>query len=67
MGVWNSLISKNLAHNSPSLKIFAYFFKNNPLFFKMLIDFSQFPYDSVEKVLFKADFFFSWQKCEGKH
>ena len=33
-------------------------FKTNPLFFKMLIDFRQFLYDSVEKVLFKADFFF---------
>ena len=32
----------------------------------MFIDFSQFLYDSVEKVLFKADFF-SWQKCEGKY
>ena len=30
----------------------------NPLFFKMLIDFCQFLYDSVEKVLFKADFYF---------
>ena len=43
-GGWNSLISK----------IFCLFFKNNPLFFKMLIDFRQFLYDSV---LFKAIFF----------
>ena len=55
-GIWNSLISKNLAHYSLSLK-FCLFFKNNPLFFKMLIDFRQFLYESVEKVLFKADFF----------
>ena len=55
-GVWNSLISKNLAHYS-FFKLFCLFFKNNPLFFKMLIDFRQFLYDSVEKVLFKADFF----------
>ena len=33
----------------------------------MLIDFRQFLYDSVEKVLFKADLFFAWQKCKGKH
>ena len=44
----------------------------------MLIDFRQFLYDSVEKILFKADlfvflflfiffFFFAWQKCKGKH
>ena len=34
----------------------------------MLIDFRQFLYDSVEKVLFKADFFFFAQhKYEGKH
>ena len=33
----------------------------------MLIDFRQFLYDSVEKVLFKADFIFAWQKCKGKH
>ena len=33
----------------------------NPLFFKMLIDFRQILYDSVEKVLFKA-VFFAWQK-----
>ena len=66
-GVWNSLISKNLAHYFLSLK-FLLFFKNNPLFFKILTDFRQFLYDSVEKVLFKADFFFfAWQKCEGKH
>ena len=32
--------------------------KNNPLFFKMLIDLRQFLYGSVEKVLFKADLFF---------
>ena len=38
-------------------KNFYLLFKNNPLFFKMLIDFRQFLYDSVEKVLFKADFF----------
>ena len=37
--------------------MFAYSLKNNPLIFKMLIDFRQFQYDSVEKVLFKADFF----------
>ena len=55
-GVWNSLISKNLAHYSLSLK-FCLFFKNNPLFFKMLIDFRQFLYDSVEKVLFNTVFF----------
>ena len=35
---------------------FCLFFKNNPLSFKILIDFCQFLYDSVEKVLFKADF-----------
>ena len=29
-----------------------------PLFFKMLIYYGQFLYDSVEKVLFKEDFFF---------
>ena len=57
-GVWNSLISKNLAHYSLSLN-FCLFFKNNPLFFKMLIDLRHFLYDSVEKVLFKADFFFA--------
>ena len=56
-GVSNSLISKNLAHYSLSLK-FLLIFKNNPLFFKILIDFRLFLYDSVEKVLFKADFFF---------
>ena len=56
-GVWNVLISKNLAHYSLSLN-FCLFFKHNPLFFKMLIDFRQFLCDSVEKVLFKADFFF---------
>ena len=41
--------------------MFCLFFKNNALFFKMLIDFRQFLYDSVEKVMFnmfKADFFF---------
>ena len=30
----------------------------------MLIDFRLFLYDSVEKVLFKADFFFSWQNSK---
>ena len=30
-------------------------------------DFCQFLYDSVKKVLFKADFLFAWQKCEGKY
>ena len=54
-GVWNSLISKKLAHYSLSLKFLN---KNNPLFFEVLIDFRQFLYDSVEKVLFKADGFF---------
>ena len=34
--------------------MFWLFYKNNPLFFKMLTDFRQFLYDSVEKVLFKA-------------
>ena len=58
VGVWNSLISQNLAHYSFIFN-FCLFFENNPLFFKMLIDFSQFLYDSVEKVLFKADFFFA--------
>ena len=55
--VWNSLINKNLAHYALSLKILL-ILKNNPLFFKMLIDFRQFLYDSVEKVLFKAALFF---------
>ena len=36
----------------------------------MLIDFRQFLYDYVEKVLFKADFFFlhdrNHEKCKGK-
>ena len=57
-GVWNSLISKHLAHYSLSLKLIAYSLKNNPLFFKILIDFRQFLYDSVEKVPLKAFFFF---------
>ena len=55
-GVLNSLIRKNLTHYFLSLN-FCLFFKNNPLFFKMLTDFRQFLYDSVEKVLFKANFF----------
>ena len=33
----------------------------------MLIEFCQFLYDWVEKVLFKADLFFAWQKCKDKH
>ena len=54
--------------------MFAYSLKKNPLFFKMLIDFRQFLYDSELKVLFKSyiSFFFffffcAWQKCEGKY
>ena len=50
-------ISKNFVYYSLSLKFFL-FFKNNPLYFKMLIDFCRFLYNSVEKVLFKADVFF---------
>ena len=48
-GVWNSLISKK---NSP---LFFFFKKICLLFFKMLIDFCQFLYVSMEKVLFKAE------------
>ena len=33
----------------------------------MLIDFCQFLYDSVEKVLFKADFFFCMTEIHFKH
>ena len=53
-GVWNSLISKKFSPLFSFFKIFAYPLKNDPLFFKILTDFRQFLYDSVEKVLFKA-------------
>ena len=64
-GVWNSLISKNLAHYS-FFKIFAYSLKIIRYSLKSWQIFASFCMIQWRKSCLKQIFFFAWQKCEGK-